>query len=351
MKTATVDWITYRLPRSFHRGKQKDILRRLGWIPSFFMRTRTLANLGWSRAHPSHHSHSLIVLALCFSYLLYVGAFSTITGVLLAILLIQLITQLRRYRRLLAQVNREKATLEVEVAHRLEEIKQLEREKLSELYRFASIGKAASTILHDLVTPLSALSLTLARIEERQPHELLARAKMAAMHMEGYITSARETIKAQKNKQVFSVQAEICHCIATIQHIANDNRVSLEYETQSDFLLYGTVARFTQIIFNCLKNGLESFHAKSNRPRIVRIHTRVAQNQLVITIADTGQGIPTTKLPHIFEPFYSTKPGKGMGLGLSLAHEVMQTEFMGSIQVSSQVNSGTVITLYFPDLR
>jgi two-component system sensor histidine kinase HydH len=71
--------------------------------------------------------------------------------------------------------------------------------------------------------------------------------------------------------------------------------------------------------------------------------------RLQISIADTGQGIAEADLPHIFEPFFSTKP-EGSGIGLALVYRVVE-EHGGSIEVRSRTGEGTtfVLTLPAPD--
>jgi signal transduction histidine kinase len=68
-----------------------------------------------------------------------------------------------------------------------------------------------------------------------------------------------------------------------------------------------------------------------------------------MSIADTGQGISDSDLPHIFEPFFSTKP-EGSGIGLALVYRVVE-EHGGSIEVRSRVGDGTtfILTLPSPD--
>jgi two-component system sensor histidine kinase AtoS len=63
-----------------------------------------------------------------------------------------------------------------------------------------------------------------------------------------------------------------------------------------------------------------------------------------ITIGDTGCGIPPDNLPHLFDPFYSTRP-KGTGLGLAIAHEIVQAHG-GHIEVESTVGQGTTFHIF-----
>jgi signal transduction histidine kinase len=65
-----------------------------------------------------------------------------------------------------------------------------------------------------------------------------------------------------------------------------------------------------------------------------------------VAFSDTGCGIPPESLPHIFEPFYSTKPDS-TGLGLSVSSSVV-ARHGGEIKVQSQVNQGTTFTVWLP---
>ncbi len=71
---------------------------------------------------------------------------------------------------------------------------------------------------------------------------------------------------------------------------------------------------------------------------------------VVLTVSDTGQGIPPDILPRIYDPFFTTKaPGKGSGLGLSQVHGIVMRH-AGHIDVQSKVGKGTTFTVYLPAL-
>ena len=69
---------------------------------------------------------------------------------------------------------------------------------------------------------------------------------------------------------------------------------------------------------------------------------------VMLSIADTGNGIPPDQLVHVFDPFYTTKPtGKGTGLGLSMVYGFTK-QSGGSVRIDSQVGAGTTVKIYLP---
>ncbi len=80
----------------------------------------------------------------------------------------------------------------------------------------------------------------------------------------------------------------------------------------------------------------------------VSIRSHVDDRHVVIDISDDGPGIPRDQLGHIFVPFYTTKgPGRGLGLGLSIAYQVIN-QSGGSITVESVENVGTTFRIRLP---
>ena len=72
-------------------------------------------------------------------------------------------------------------------------------------------------------------------------------------------------------------------------------------------------------------------------------------NQVIIIVADTGVGIPQEDLERIWEPYFTTDKTDGHGLGLSIAHQIIQ-KHNGIIQVQSTVGKGTTFILKFPSI-
>ena len=93
---------------------------------------------------------------------------------------------------------------------------------------------------------------------------------------------------------------------------------------------------------NLLENALEAMPGGG----ILTLKANVTSEHLLIIVEDTGCGIPKEKLAAVYDPFVTSKT-KGAGLGLTLVHQVVMNH-QGEIQLSSEVNRGTVVTIRLP---
>jgi two-component system, NtrC family, sensor kinase len=108
--------------------------------------------------------------------------------------------------------------------------------------------------------------------------------------------------------------------------------------------VFGIRQELEQVLLNLLVNA---WHAMPGGGTIT-ITTQLRNAQALIAIADTGCGIPEEHMNHLFEPFFTTKPlEQGTGLGLAVSHQLI-TGHGGRIDIASQVNQGTTVTITLP---
>jgi PAS domain S-box-containing protein len=99
-----------------------------------------------------------------------------------------------------------------------------------------------------------------------------------------------------------------------------------------------------QVFLNLLVNAAQSIEKRGE----IKIKTRANNGYVEIIISDTGSGIPKENLPRIFDPFFTTKKiGKGTGLGLNVAYNIIK-KHQGEIDVKSDVGKGTLFIIRIP---
>lgn len=106
-----------------------------------------------------------------------------------------------------------------------------------------------------------------------------------------------------------------------------------------------SLSELQQVFLNLINNAIDSMEKAGG---VLNVATRSQGDSIVVTIADTGTGIPTANRNRIFYPFFTTKPvGKGTGLGLSICYGIIE-KVGGRIEVESEVDVGTTFSIHFP---
>ncbi|GAI89137.1 unnamed protein product, partial [marine sediment metagenome] len=102
--------------------------------------------------------------------------------------------------------------------------------------------------------------------------------------------------------------------------------------------------QINQVFMNILVNAAQAIEKQGE----IRIATRAVDGYVEIEISDTGVGIPKQDLSKVFDPFFTTKDvGKGTGLGLNMAYNIIQ-KHKGTIDVESEVGKGTTFIIRIP---
>lgn len=133
---------------------------------------------------------------------------------------------------------------------------------------------------------------------------------------------------------------------STLNVVNNELKYKATVETDWGEIptVQGHPQQLNQVFMNILVNAAQSIESKGD----IRVKTIADGNDVVVTISDTGCGIPPEKQSKIFDPFYTTKEvGKGTGLGMHIAYNIIK-KHNGSIAVDSVVGKGTTFTIRIP---
>jgi signal transduction histidine kinase len=124
-----------------------------------------------------------------------------------------------------------------------------------------------------------------------------------------------------------------------------DTRPQVLIGAQDDFTFYGSDTLLTYVIYNLLKNALQAIQGAGKGDIRIDFYTHGKNNRLLFT--DTGPGIPAHTMPHVFDPFYTTRAAGGTGMGLAFCRRVL-TAFDGRIGCESVEGDYTRFLLEFP---
>ena len=133
--------------------------------------------------------------------------------------------------------------------------------------------------------------------------------------------------------------------IALTQHKMELQGVSLTTDLSENILsIWGDDNQLQQCFLNLIFNAMEAMLPGGELNIISRINEE--KTSVVVEIRDTGYGIPSKNLDHIYDPFFTTKDiGEGTGLGLSIVYGVVK-DHNGRIEVKSEEGEGTTFVLH-----
>jgi two-component system phosphate regulon sensor histidine kinase PhoR len=232
---------------------------------------------------------------------------------------------------------------------------------VTELERLERVRKDfVANVSHELRTPLAAIrgyaeTLLDGALEDLEHNRkfvevILAHAiRLNNIASDLLILSELESPGAQTQPKRVSIRATIEAALRTVESSAKVRGVKLSSGPMVPLYVKGYEIRLEQCFVNLLDNAV-----KFNRPDgEVRIETSAAEDgTAMVTISDSGIGIPSDDLPRIFERFYRVDKARsrevgGTGLGLSIVRHVIE-QMGGTIKVESQLGKGSRFTIVLP---
>ncbi|HWR06052.1 sensor histidine kinase, partial [Sporomusa sp.] len=111
--------------------------------------------------------------------------------------------------------------------------------------------------------------------------------------------------------------------------------------------VYGSTIRLEEVLLNLLMNSMQALDAVDASTRQLTIRTWHDDDRVYLEVSDNGPGIDDKIKDRIFEPFFSTKSGDSMGLGLSIVHSIVIAS-NGLISVGNSSFGGAAIKVSFP---
>ncbi len=227
-------------------------------------------------------------------------------------------------------------------------------EQLRHSEKMIALGELVAGVAHEINNPLTGISAFA---------ELLLEDALSDEHRESVQLIKRESDRATaviRDLLIFARKADAATGPVDINELVEQTLRLRAYTTRAlgvtvDLDLdpsrphvEGDAQRLQQVLLNLVVNSEQAMHGRETR--ILSLHTRVDGDQVRVIVGDTGSGMSANVKRRLFEPFFTTKPlGVGTGLGLSVSYGIAQTH-RGTLEVQSEENVGTSITLTLPVL-
>jgi two-component system NtrC family sensor kinase len=251
--------------------------------------------------------------------------------------------------------------LEYKVQKKSEELGAAQNE-LIHIERIASLGKLSSSVAHEINNPLSGILIYTKLIHKQLSNPELYAAKKDSIlrHLtlienetkrcgdivKGLLDFSRKDQEDFESKHLHEVLQETYELMTHPITIANISFLK-DFSAKSD-LFFGSPNQIKQACVAIIVNASE---AVQENGEIIFSTKNPDADSIRIEISDNGIGIPGDDIPHIFEPFFSTKHDtSGIGLGLAIVHGIVKSH-NGKLEVKSDIGKGTTISITLPIIR
>lgn len=251
--------------------------------------------------------------------------------------------------------------LEYKVQKKSEELGAAQNELIN-IERLASLGKLSSSVAHEINNPLAGILVYTKLVYKQLDNPELTEEKRKQMLkyltlienetkrcgdiVKGLLDFSKKDQDDFEPRHLHELMQETHELLMHTMKIADINFQS-ELSARYD-LIYCSPNQIKQCGMAILVNATEA--VGENGEIMVRT-SNPDEDSILIEVMDNGIGISQDDLPHIFEPFYSTKQeAHGIGLGLAITHGIIQSHH-GKISVRSEPGLGTTISVVFPLIK
>ncbi|RPJ85042.1 MAG: HAMP domain-containing protein, partial [Acidobacteria bacterium] len=224
--------------------------------------------------------------------------------------------------------------------------------------RLASLGLLASGISHEINNPLASIVTCAEGLQKRMGKtqvrtddvvEYLTLITKEAMRVKA-ITERLLILSRKSNSLIYivSVNRALQETVQLVKFQAQNRDIQIQEDYACELPeITADEPALRQVFLNLLMNAMQATAAGGR----IAVKTAAQPDCVRVVVEDTGCGIAPANLPHLFEPFFTSRPaGQGTGLGLFISHTLIR-QMGGSIQVESQVGTGSKFTVEIPQQR
>jgi len=248
------------------------------------------------------------------------------------------------------------ASLESRVAEEIE--KRLEKEKLLVYQsKMAMMGEMIGAIAHQWRQPLNALGIAVQdvlsayefdELDESYIRDFEVKNMSIIYKMSQTIDDFRNFFRPDKQKKSFSLEQAVCGALGIMLAQLKSSFIDVEFDDSREHIIYGYQNEFEQAVLIMISNAKDALlESKTKTPKIKIAVGDMDDGAVFVSIEDNGGGVPKEIMDRVFEPYFTTKEqGKGTGIGLYMAKEIIERQMGGEISVQNSDN-GAKFTVFF----
>jgi len=271
----------------------------------------------------------------------------------------------RSYNKMVSELILSRAKLEQlneNLEQRVEDKKQklkIAQHQIIQAEKMSSLGRLAAVIAHEINNPISGIIVFINLIKKIISKGNLGEEKLTKitknlgiMESEakrcGNIVTELLSFSRQGDKVEKShIETILNKAIAILNHKMKTKNIALNLEIENNLPEISCIpGQIQQIFMNLIQNAMDAMSGGGDLSIIFKNNEN--EKQIVMTFKDTGSGIPKENIPHLFEPFYSSKDkGQSIGIGLFIVYGFIE-QHNGTIEVQSDFGSGTEFIVSLP---
>ncbi|MBX7224186.1 MAG: hypothetical protein K1Y36_30005 [Blastocatellia bacterium] len=236
---------------------------------------------------------------------------------------------------------------------RKNELLELTKRNLADQGRLLSLGLMSAGIAHELNTPLVVLQGTLEKLLESEAdalrQERLRRALRVTTRLQALSESLTDFARARMDaKAPVSLPDVLREAWEMVLVTPRASQVANTWNLQGDEVVLGNHDRLLQVFVNLFHNALQAMDFQGSLTVAGETRATAQGPVVVIQVADSGPGIAPELIPHIFEPFVTTRlDARGTGLGLAVAEGIVH-QHQGTITAANQPDGGACFEIVLP---
>lgn len=222
--------------------------------------------------------------------------------------------------------------------------------------KMAAIGQLVSGVAHELNNPLTSIAGLTELLLERGPLAEAPREHVRVIHeqaeragriVRNLLTFAR---KGTPDNEPVDLNDVVSRTALLLNYDLKLRGVELETRlTTAPVTVLGDRYELQQVLLNLATNAVQALsELPAGTPRVLAIETSRQEDLVVLSVRDTGPGVPAALVPYLFTPFFTTKgPGQGTGLGLSLSYGLIESHG-GRLTFQPAPEGGAEFTIVLP---